>query len=873
MSLPKSKKKSIYTARAEYADRTKKENESFKEVVVPIQEIQTALLLLNSQEDAVLLTVFKNITEYARKQEENIEELKKLNLLDTLLKKKLFIDSEVVMIRRFAMYLACALIESINVLQDMEPEKTKQILQTCTDAFLKEVDDFGLEYLTVVINKCLDDPQVALEMLNESELLEKFFLITAKTENPDILWQSFEAIHKMLLLLDGPSMQAFSTLPSFPIDRVLCDITNEFKDIRSAALKVIKDLVVDTSEETIFADVSRCVYTLQQLTKLFCDHATTEHGVEAIEALATAMRTEKMTNLFFEHNLFDRIIQNVNENMLEYMPSVTCKVIWIFAENAKYEQYLTRIFEANVTDLLLDCLLKPDPLGPAYYVIAGLNRMMKCSDAANRMLQLYEAGVVERLTYLISQPAIDIRTREQAADLINNLLRFAFHPTAQQLLGAEITQVLGKIFGQQQTDLSVDFQLSLLNIVEQLAQNDEYRAALAQTDLLATNIALMLKNSFATAILVNNIFRCLCTLVEEEPVRAALLTHYIAASMKRGLKSLSNLVKTSVTNFIMQTTRFPEMVHEYIEMGVLEVLILNQKLAHCVSTWGPAIEAILSKCPSLKFCIRNHLGFTDSTAGNDFLVSKKKFDDFRVFQNILKEEVSPLHPILVVNFERFVNPPELVIEVPIECFPIEERQGISTEIWCYCRKPGDKELPRILDHLNNELDRYGILENPAKMSRCIDFDNLAKRAKVIADVVEAALGNNLKRLDLNTSEEWAQHTVQCHLNDIAKMLHCNFIPMGMIRSGCQFERAILFKVLADQIGLPCTLQRAVDGRLLFNEVPLPVEIEQDIHCDNRTMKFMPWRMLRPTHIVDLMFNVGELYPIQSRQALQYLRLY
>lgn len=159
------------------------------------------------------------------------------------------------------------------------------------------------------------------------------------------------------------------------------------------------------------------------------------------------------------------------------------------------------------------------------------------------------------------------------------------------------------------------------------------------------------------------------------------------------------------------------------------------------------------------------------------------------------------------------------------------------------------------------------------MSRCIDFDNLAKRVKVIAEIVDAALRSNLKVLDLNTTEECSNHTVKCHLNDIARVLHCNFIPIGMVHTGCQFERAILFKALADQIGLPCTLQRAVDGRLLFNEVPLPVEIDHDPHCDKKTMKFMPWRMLRPTHIVDLMFNVGELYPIQSRQALQYLRLY
>lgn len=144
----------------------------------------------------------------------------------------------------------------------------------------------------------------------------------------------------------------------------------------------------------------------------------------------------------------------------------------------------------------------------------------------------------------------------------------------------------------------------------------------------------------------------------------------------------------------------------------------------CVSTWGPAIEAILSKCPSLKFCIRNHLGFTDSTAGNDFLVSKRKFDDFRIFQNILKEDVSPLHPILVVNFERKVSPPDLIIEVPIECFPLDERPDVAG-VWCYCRKPGDSELPRILDLLNEELEvSTDYTSNIIKLSSSYNYQTL-----------------------------------------------------------------------------------------------------------------------------------------------------
>lgn len=165
------------------------------------------------------------------------------------------------------------------------------------------------------------------------------------------------------------------------------------------------------------------------------------------------------------------------------------------------------------------------------------------------------------------------------------------------------------------------------------------------------------------------------------------------------------------------------------------------------------------------------------------------------------------------------------------------------------------------------------MENPDKIRRSIDFENVAKRSKIIAEAVNSVMGEDIKILDINTTEECSRHTVRCHLEHLRQVYHTNFIPIGEVRSGCQFERAILFKAFADQIGLPCTLQRSVDGRMLYNEVPLPLEMDKDVHCDQKTLKFMPWRMLRPTHIVDLMYNVGELYPMQSRQALQYLRLY
>lgn len=54
-------------------------------------------------------------------------------------------------------------------------------------------------------------------------------------------------------------------------------------------------------------------------------------------------------------------------------------------------------------------------------------------------------------------------------------------------------------------------------------------------------------------------------------MRYVLLSNFIVSSIKRALKSLSNLVKTAVTNFILQTTRFNEYVEVYIDRGILEV--------------------------------------------------------------------------------------------------------------------------------------------------------------------------------------------------------------------------------------------------------------------------------------------------------------
>ncbi|KAH8401267.1 hypothetical protein KR009_004202 [Drosophila setifemur] len=862
--------KRVYDARSAYPDRTKSEEKSFTEMSVQIKKLDTALLLLSSQEDCVLLAVFSHITDFARRQEANVEELRNHRMLELLMEKELFINSHNTMIRRFALYLLTALLDN-SELPTYEPGQSKQILDLACKYFLEETDDFCIEYLSYVLNVCVRDPQLAREILDATEFLEKFKVVFANSENPDTVYNSIEAMHRMLLVQSAEEMLEFTTQEDFPVDRIICEVTNEFKEISRAALRTLKTLLTDTSEDSVFEPLQRCFYVLDQLVKSFCNNPQDIGAADLIEVLATALRSEKMTKLFFEQNLFDQVVEHLKSQMDLLPKELRCSIISIFAETAQYEQFLTRMHKAEITHMFLHCLKENKP-APAAFVILGLNRMSQHPDALRLIVAACEEGATSKLVAIILSPEVAIKTREQAADFLSRLLEAAFQGTANQLLDQEIAVVLTAIFAQGLPALSIDLILSLLTIIESLAQNEEYRTILGEYSFLTEQIAQLLMRSFAHSILVNNIFRCLCTLIDEEPVREVLLENFIVSSIKRALKSLSNLVKTSVTNFILQTTRFNEFIDAYIDRGILEVLIDFQKHAFCVSTWGPAIESILSKCPTMKFCIRNCLTFTDITAGRDFYVSRKKFEDFRTFQEILRNDCSPLDAVLVVNFDRPKPDDSDVIDVPIRCLStITDAPGDQN--WCYCKRPGDTHLPEYLEALNQTLALHGLVENPERVRRSIDFENVAKRSKLIAQAVASVMNENLKILDLNSTEECSRHAVMCHLLELRHVYHTNFIPLGVVRSGCQFERAILFKTMADQIGLPCTLQRSVDGRMLFNEVPLPLEQERDVHCDKKTLKFMPWRMLRPTHVVDLMYNVGELYPMQSRQALQYLRLY
>lgn len=102
------------------------------------------------------------------------------------------------------------------------------------------------------------------------------------------------------------------------------------------------------------------------------------------------------------------------------------------------------------------------------------------------------------------------------------------------------------------------------------------------------------------------------------------------------------------------------------------------------------------------------------------------------------------------------------------------------------------------------------------------------------------------------------------INNICQLqvkLQSLMIPLGMLEVGLKFERALLFKVLADRLGVPCAMARG-QYAVAWVEVELPARAGvpyPDLICDK----------VVTNHLVDLVSRPGRLIPLNSQEASLY----
>ncbi|KAF2885149.1 hypothetical protein ILUMI_21025 [Ignelater luminosus] len=115
------------------------------------------------------------------------------------------------------------------------------------------------------------------------------------------------------------------------------------------------------------------------------------------------------------------------------------------------------------------------------------------------------------------------------------------------------------------------------------------------------------------------------------------------------------------------------------------------------------------------------------------------------------------------------------------------------------------------------------------------------------------------------SDPLDSHCLDFHLTALKEKLGTNLIPIGYLRCGHYCERALLFKALAEKVGVPCTLVRGRDRVFYWNEVPITNE-EPYANLNDEQKTYLSYA------VVDLINKVGELMLVGSVEANKYCGL-
>lgn len=134
------------------------------------------------------------------------------------------------------------------------------------------------------------------------------------------------------------------------------------------------------------------------------------------------------------------------------------------------------------------------------------------------------------------------------------------------------------------------------------------------------------------------------------------------------------------------------------------------------------------------------------------------------------------------------------------------------------------------NHLVNLVDE---IKNDLKFSSCDDIE----RIKFIAVKVSKFL---------QTNDDCISHQLHLHLTELKFKFATSVIPLGNLIYGNSFEAAMLFKAIADQL-----------------------DVETSFHTDETGKGWN--RVCKDTNIVDLIFDVGELYQASSFEARKYFQ--
>uniref|UniRef100_W5LNM7 Armadillo repeat containing 3 n=1 Tax=Astyanax mexicanus TaxID=7994 RepID=W5LNM7_ASTMX len=305
---------------------------------------------------------------------------------------------------------------------------------------------------------------------------------------------------------------------------------------------------------------------------------------------------------------------------------------------------------------------------------------------------------------------------------------------------------------------------------------------------------------------------------------------------------------------------------EMCKLGALEILQeINCSLNRRSKFSEVALQRLLDSNPSIKYSLTGWLSHTDITADGFYDPGQARVGHrVPTLEDIAKQVINQHRAIIAVNGkpQDQETAEDRQQESPTEpqTSSVLGSKGSSRASKVKGKGRQEEEKQKDEDESKASVSE----EKPWSLPYDADFHNLISEAAktVVPKNEKAEMYTALAKLVCNAMgglvdiEEQHNFPWELHISELKIELQSNIIPIGMIKKGTYYHRALLFKALADRIGVNCSLVRG-DYNRTWNEVLL---------SSPRKTGFYPQPQC---YIVDLMHEPGNLMKCGTPAAIQY----
>ncbi|XP_042084869.1 armadillo repeat-containing protein 3 isoform X5 [Haplochromis burtoni] len=801
--------------------------ETFEPLPLESKAPATVVLLLNSPEEDILIKACEAIQTFAEKGDVRTA-LKKLDAIPSIIEKLSLEDDTVV--HEFATLCLASLSED----------------------FLCKAQIFDNKGLPTLI-----------QLLSSSD--------------PDVKKNSLETISN--LVQDYKSRLVVHELGGIP--PLLQLLNSEFPVIQHLALKTLQHVTTDRDANKTFRDKQG----FEKLMGILNNVNFSDLHAEALHVLANCLSDSESVQLIHKSGGLTKLMEFV---LTPSVPEIRSGVIKCITRVAQSSETCKVLHEQDVETVLIELLSLEniDVMTSACQAVAAL------TFHPNSKERFRELGCISVLVQLLSRESLALR--EAATQALSNLTHNSesnafevYEEGGDKLLIQQLYQSCPKIVANSAATLC------------NMAEHEIIRCSILSHGAIQALLEPL--KSTVTQVLVNTA-RCLAVLASDEEARTELVR-------VGGLQLLVNLLQSHSKEVLhiaclavnVCASDEPTAV-ELCKFGALEILQeINQSKTRRNSFSELAVNSLLNSNLSFKYSLTSSLASTDIITCGFYDAGKARPGQrMLTLEELSKQPVNQRQAIIFVN-KATVLPDRETVDVP------EETQNKPSE--SDGRVRGERKTPKVTVDVRDETqskpsesesrvkgDRktpkkkkeeeqkdYGFMkkkeekqkdylqpespvEKPRGMMEDVSLQILIKIAKEyifplndekeqcesLARLVSEAMGGAVEK------EKMHEFSWILHLSELKIQLQSNVIPIGFIKKGIYYHRALLFKSLADCIGLSCTLVRG-DYNRAWNEVLLFSR-----NSSNKLHSSQPCR-----YIVDLVHQPGNLFPVNSPAAVQY----